>query len=77
MDGRKVQKPWNSQAELNALAQQIRSQGRLVAYLRPSAASGEPSQAIASVRAYRDLVAKTGTGPAAKVADKPQPYASR
>lgn len=77
MDGRKVQKPWNSQAELNALAQQVRSQGRLVAYLRPSAASGEPSQAIASVRAYRDLVAKTGAGPAATVAEKPQPYAAR
>lgn len=77
MDGRKEQKPWNSQAELNALAQQVRSQGRLVAYLRPSAISGEPSQAIASVRAYRDLVAKTGTAAAASVAEKPQPNASR
>ena len=77
MDGRKVEKGWSSQAELNALAQQGRSQGRLVAYLRPALVNGEPSQSIASVRAYRDLVAKTGGGPAENVAQKPLPYAAR
>lgn len=77
MDGRKVEKGWNSQAELNALAQQVRSQGRLVAYLRPSLMNGPPTQSIASVRAYRDLVAKTGGAPAENVAQKPLPYAAR
>jgi hypothetical protein len=77
LDGRKVDKAWNSQPELNALAQQVRSQGRLVAYLRPSAMGGEPSQAIASVRTYRDLVAKTSGDATAKVTEKPMPYAIR
>ncbi len=77
MDGRKIQKPWEPLGELNALAQQVRSQGRLVAYLRPQSLSGQPSQAIVSVRAYRDLVAKTGGEAAVKVAEKPLPYAAR
>jgi hypothetical protein len=77
LDGRKTDKAWNPQPELNALAQQVRSQGRLMAYVRPSGISGEPSQAIASVQAYRNLVAKTGAGAASSVANKPQPYASR
>ena len=60
LDGKLVRKNWDALPELNALAQRVRSEGRLVAYLRPEALSGETSTAIASARAYRDLLAKTG-----------------
>jgi len=60
LDGKLVQKNWDALPELNALAQRVRGEGRLVAYLRPEALSGETSTAIVSVRAYRELLAKTG-----------------
>ena len=65
LDGKRVQKDWEMLPELNALSQRVRSEGRLVAYLRPQALSGETSKAIVSVRAYRDLLAKTGPPAAA------------
>ena len=90
LDGKHVQKNWDPLPELNALAQRVRREGRLVAYLRPQALSGETSTAIVSVRAYRDLLAKTGppagaAPPAAQgilapdpnMASKPLPYAAR
>jgi hypothetical protein len=90
LDGKLVQKNWPALPELNALAQRVRSEGRLVAYLRPEALSGETSTAIVSVRAYRELLAKTGqtaasASPAAQgvlapepnVANKPLPSSVR
>lgn len=70
INGKEVRKNWEFVPDLNALAQRARREGQLVAYLRPQAFAGETSRAIASVQAYRDLVAKTGgpTGPATQPA---------
>lgn len=64
MDGKQVRKTWEPLPQLDALAQQVRSQGQLVAYLRPQALAGQPGRTIASVQAYKDLLAKTGSSPA-------------
>jgi hypothetical protein len=70
INGKEVRKNWELVPELNGLAQRVRREGQLVAYLRPQALAGESTKAIASVQAYRDLVAKTGgpTGPSTQPA---------
>jgi hypothetical protein len=90
LDGKEVRKNWELVPDLNALAQQVRREGQLVAYLRPQALAGEPTRSIASVQAYRELLAKTGhpasttsqpsagvLKPQDSVASGKQPYASR
>jgi hypothetical protein len=83
MDGRQVRKTWEPLPELDALARQVRSQGQLVAYLRPQALAGQPGRTIASVQAYKDLLAKTGSPPAGPIEDRGGatvarlPYAAR
>ncbi len=64
INGRELRKNWEQLPELNELARRVRSQGQLVAYLRPAAAGGEPIATITSTRAYRELLART-SGPAA------------
>jgi hypothetical protein len=70
IDGKLVRKEWDLVPDLNGLAQRVRREGQLVAYLRPQALAGETTKAIASVQAYRELVAKTNapTGPANQAA---------
>lgn len=70
INGKEVRKNWELVPDLNGLAQRVRREGQLVAYLRPQAFAGESTKAIASVQAYRDLLAKTGgpTGPATQPA---------
>ncbi len=88
IDGKEVKKNWQPIDELNKLAQRVRRDGQLVAYVRPRAFTGADSTAIASVQAYRDLLAKTGpsatTQPAGSVLAEPVrtaeaklPYAAR
>jgi hypothetical protein len=70
INGKEVRKEWDLVPDLNGLAQRVRREGQLVAYLRPQALAGESTKAIASVQAYRDLVAKTNapTGQATQAA---------
>ncbi len=68
IDGKEVTKSWQPLDELNGLAQRVRREGQLVAYVRPQAYIGADSTAIASVQAYRDLLAKTGPGAATQPA---------
>lgn len=90
LDGRHVEKNWEPLPELNDLAQRVRREGRLVAYLRPEALAGDTTSAIASVRAYRELLAKTAApvgsaptqaagivAPQSGVASRNLPYAAR
>ncbi len=90
LDGKEVAKNWESLPELNALAQRVRREGRLVAYLRPQALAGETSNAIASVQAYREMLARTSSptgspppaasgilAPEPSVASNHLPYAAR
>jgi hypothetical protein len=68
IDGKEIRKGWQQIEDLNALAQRVRRDGQLVAYVRPQALSGNTSTAIASVQAYRDLLAKTGPAASAQPA---------
>jgi hypothetical protein len=75
INGSQVSKPWDQVPEFDLLAQRIRSQGQLVAYSRPAAEAGRASDAIASVRAYDEMLARAG-GPAPATAQRaPSPFA--
>lgn len=64
INGKRIEKNWDSLPQLNLLVQRVRREGQLVAYARPGVLAGRQPQAITSVRAYADVVAQTG-GPAA------------
>jgi len=58
IDGKETRKGWQQIPDLNGLAQRVRREGQLVAYVRPQALSGNTSTAIASVEAYRQMLAE-------------------
>jgi len=59
INGRQLRKNWEQVPELNLLVQRVRRDGQLVGYLRPGALVGTGTSAIASTRAYRELLAQT------------------
>ncbi len=60
LDGVRQSKDWEQIPALNLLIQRIRSQGRLVAYARPTSAAGGSTGAISSTQAYRRLLEDVG-----------------
>jgi hypothetical protein len=64
MNGRQLRKNWEQVPELNLLVQRVRRDGQLVGYLRPAALAGTGTSAIASTRAYREILAQAGGGTA-------------
>jgi hypothetical protein len=64
MDGKETRKAWQQLPDLNGLAQRIRREGQLVAYVRPQALAGNTTTTIASVQAYREMLARNNPSPA-------------
>ena len=60
INGSQVHKPWEQVPQLDALAQRVRRDGRLVAYSRPAAQAGMAEGSIASLEVYRNMLAQTG-----------------
>jgi hypothetical protein len=61
INGSRVHKPWEQVPQLGALAQRVRREGRLVAYSRPAAEAGQAEGSIASLEAYRNMLAQSGS----------------
>ncbi|REK05443.1 MAG: hypothetical protein DWQ37_23280 [Planctomycetota bacterium] len=59
INGKRLEKPWERLPDLDALAQRVRGDGQLVAYIRPAALAGNTTSPIASTQAYRELLART------------------
>jgi hypothetical protein len=59
INGKQLEKRWEQLPELNALAQRVRRDGQLVAYMRPAALVGNTSTPIASTQIYREMLART------------------
>lgn len=64
INGKRIEKNWDSIPQLNLLVQRVRREGQLVAYARPGVLAGRQPQAITSVRAYAEAMAQTGGQPA-------------
>ncbi len=63
LNGREIQKKWDPIPTFDVLMQRVRRDGQLVVYERPTQQSQSKSQAmLASVNAYRQLVARDGGG---------------
>ncbi len=65
INGSQVHKPWEQVPQLGALAQRVRREGRLVAYSRPAAEAGIAEGSIASLEAYRNMLARSNSPEAA------------
>jgi hypothetical protein len=61
LNGGEVHKNWDQIAELNALVQRVRREGRLAAYARPDALAGSQGRTISSTQVYSELLARSGT----------------
>lgn len=59
INGKRLEKQWEQVPDFDALAQRVRRDGQLVAYMRPAALQGNTSTPIASTQAYRELLART------------------
>lgn len=69
INGKRIEKNWDSIPQLNLLVQRVRREGQLAAYARPGVLVGRQPQAITSVRAYGDVMAQVGGPVAASPAD--------